>query len=450
MRFGQCLVWLCVFLSFAAVWAPLCHAEGERRVGVLEFRNPAGLPTQEVDYVTEIVRTEARRALPRDRYLLLTKENIQELLPPDVGVKGLESCTGECEVEIGRKIGVHYLVTGEIVRFGDELRVTVRLYDAQTGNLLESQKVKGKRSIDLEEPLEKVALSLFAMLPGAKTQFAAPPVRAEPAPTPSPVAEAPRPSVPPPVVSARQCFAEGITRFQNYDYANAKKNLTQALLLGGLTADETVQARLALATIEASVNNKPAAEEHFREILRAKPSFVPGSDSSPAVQNIAAEITSRQAAAQAEILIAKGKQKRTAGIVLFSTLNVFGILFSYMASAQFDDEAEYDKEASEAESDYWEEKDMGLDPSPTGWYDKQDHAAEAKTRGTGYAYGGALPSFLIANVAGITLWVIGQKEINAGRETLKSLAWFDEHKPNLLVGYNPANDFKTFGLGFRW
>ncbi|MDP8222376.1 MAG: SUMF1/EgtB/PvdO family nonheme iron enzyme [Candidatus Lernaella stagnicola] len=151
------------------------------RVAVLDFQNPAGLEQQEVDYITELVRTEARKMLPRDRYVLMTKENIQDLLPPER--RNLSECVGECEVETGRMIGARYLATGEIVRFGGELRVTVRLYDVETGNLLESRRAKGKKTLDLEAPLERVSSMLFVMLPGANQFVATAP---EPVVTPTP------------------------------------------------------------------------------------------------------------------------------------------------------------------------------------------------------------------------------------------------------------------------
>jgi hypothetical protein len=142
------------------------HAKDSHRLAVLDFLNPAGLDQQEVDYISDLVRTEARKMLPQDQYVLLTKENIYDMLPPDK--RNLAQCEGQCEVETGRMIGVQYLVTGEIVRFGGELRVTVRLYDVTTGNLLESRKAAGKNVLDLEAPLERVASVLFAILPNAR------------------------------------------------------------------------------------------------------------------------------------------------------------------------------------------------------------------------------------------------------------------------------------------
>ncbi len=161
---ATCLLLLASLFAFAAGDA--------KRVAVLEFRNPAGLQNQEIDYLTDLIRTEARKMLPRDRYILMTKENIYDMLPPDK--KDLSQCEGQCEVETGRSIGADYLVTGDVVDFGGELRVTVRLYDVATSNLLESRKAAGNKVLDLEVPLERVASVLFAVLPGSRRRGGAP------------------------------------------------------------------------------------------------------------------------------------------------------------------------------------------------------------------------------------------------------------------------------------
>jgi hypothetical protein len=177
-----------LFLVFTVGGA---SSQQSKRLAVIDFRNPDNAVTlSEADFITELVRSEARRALPREQYVLMTKENILELLPPDK--RDLSQCEGQCEVETGRLIGAQYLVTGEIVNFGGELRVTVRLYDVTTGNLLDSRKAAGKKVLDLETPVEQVASALFAVLPGALQQDADPP---EPTPSSSPASSSEKPFV---------------------------------------------------------------------------------------------------------------------------------------------------------------------------------------------------------------------------------------------------------------
>ena len=114
----------------------------------------------EVEYLTGIVRLEAAKSLPRN-YLVMTQENIVSLLPPD---KTLEDCQSECEVDMGRLLGARYIITGEVLRFGSSLRLTLRLHDTKTGRLIASEIAKGKEIEDLEDPTSASIHSLLQSL----------------------------------------------------------------------------------------------------------------------------------------------------------------------------------------------------------------------------------------------------------------------------------------------
>jgi hypothetical protein len=121
---------------------------------------------EEADYLTELVRTAARRALPTEQYIIMTDENIYELLPPEK--RDLSQCEGQCEVETGRLIGADYIVYGDVVRFGGEPRMTLKLYETAQGNLLESREASGRTVLDVETPAKNAAQILFSVLPGAR------------------------------------------------------------------------------------------------------------------------------------------------------------------------------------------------------------------------------------------------------------------------------------------
>jgi TolB-like protein len=141
------------------------HPTGKKkRIAVLDFRNPAGLKNQEIDYLTDLIRGVARDALPRHQYILMTKENIQDMLPPG---KNLAECEGECEVETGRAIGADYLVTGEVLSFGGQLRLSMKLYDVTTGDLLSSKRAKATKVLELETPVEQKVKAMLSVLPGS-------------------------------------------------------------------------------------------------------------------------------------------------------------------------------------------------------------------------------------------------------------------------------------------
>ena len=125
-------------------WVPAGWAGPDLRVAVLEFRNLADLSERQRDYLVDVVvRGTVRKMLPPDRYLLMNKENMITLLA-DQGIHLEEVCEGACEVEVGRKIGAHYIVTGSIWRMGKPLEVTVKLHDTRSGNLLAQETVSGR------------------------------------------------------------------------------------------------------------------------------------------------------------------------------------------------------------------------------------------------------------------------------------------------------------------
>ncbi|MBM4292212.1 MAG: hypothetical protein FJ138_12885, partial [Deltaproteobacteria bacterium] len=169
-----------------AAWAQ--EARAEERIAVLPLRNAAQLERGEVDYLTGILRGVTAKRLPKT-YIVMTQENILTLLPPSTK---LEDCVGECEVDTGRTLGARHIITGEVVRFGSSLRLTLRLHDTESGRLVGSEVAKGKLVEDLEAPTEEAIAALLTPLAapeGRPAERAAP----QPAPelTPAPPAAAP-------------------------------------------------------------------------------------------------------------------------------------------------------------------------------------------------------------------------------------------------------------------
>jgi formylglycine-generating enzyme required for sulfatase activity len=139
------------------------------RVAVLEIVNKANLPRAEVSYLTNLIRQAASR-LPHRRYEVITRENVRALLPPG---KKLEDCIGSCAVKTARELGAHWLLTGEALRFGRGLRVSLNLHHASSGVLRGSDVVKGEAVEHLEGPLQGSAVGLFAVLDPSLRRVAA-------------------------------------------------------------------------------------------------------------------------------------------------------------------------------------------------------------------------------------------------------------------------------------
>lgn len=146
----------------APMSASVAAHEGEEseveRVAVLELKNrlPQEITRDEISFLTNEARAVVS-ALPKSHFIVMTRESLQMLIAPG---KRLEDCVGTCEVETGRMIGAQWIITGEVVRFGTSLRVSLKLHDTRTGQLISGGSLKGKTVEDLEQPIKEETLRL--------------------------------------------------------------------------------------------------------------------------------------------------------------------------------------------------------------------------------------------------------------------------------------------------
>ncbi|MFN3200305.1 MAG: hypothetical protein ACE366_18045 [Bradymonadia bacterium] len=161
---------------------------------MLEFINSTSLTVEEAQFITNLVREQATR-LPRSSFFLMSQENILAMLPPGVD---LASCEGACEVETGRNIGVDYIISGQIITFGNTLRVVMKLHETRDGTLLASKQAKGNDVLQLEESLLVSAHQLIDVIMPESPPEASAPAPSAPAAPPSPpeptASEQPAPS----------------------------------------------------------------------------------------------------------------------------------------------------------------------------------------------------------------------------------------------------------------
>lgn len=156
-----------IFFGFLTTLITLCasgDAQAEeasplQRVAILELKNlaPGKITSAEVKYLSDEVR-RITSLFPKERYLIMTKENIELMLPPDVK---LEDCQGSCEVETGRLLQADFLITGELIKFGSSLRVSLKAHDTRSGTYLKGSTAKGKDVEELEEPIHLATLGLM-------------------------------------------------------------------------------------------------------------------------------------------------------------------------------------------------------------------------------------------------------------------------------------------------
>ena len=157
------LFWV-FFFGFAVIAA---HAAQSVHVAVLETvsSEDASISRSEKMFLTDELRSQAAKVLPANMgFVIMTRENIKTMLPPD---KSLEDCEGGCLAETGRNISAEYVAQAHIGVFAGDLAMTVELYETTTGRMLGSYTAKGSGAENLLTDIQKLSPSLFARIPGA-------------------------------------------------------------------------------------------------------------------------------------------------------------------------------------------------------------------------------------------------------------------------------------------
>ena len=112
------------------------HARAKERIAILELANPAGLTKQEVTYLSELLRGLVSDKVG-DQYITIDKATMFTLLPQGMTPECLDEA--KCEIEMGQMMQAAYIITGSVIRFGQNLRVSIRLYDTRTGQRVGSE-----------------------------------------------------------------------------------------------------------------------------------------------------------------------------------------------------------------------------------------------------------------------------------------------------------------------
>lgn len=133
---------------------------GVARLAVLELQDSAGLAAEELAYLSDLLRGIALRLLPK-RYFLMTRENLLAQLPPG---QALSDCLGGCEIETARRVGADFVISGQLLRFGSELRLNLKLHDSASAALLAQAQASAEQLKALEFALGAAARRLLAPL----------------------------------------------------------------------------------------------------------------------------------------------------------------------------------------------------------------------------------------------------------------------------------------------
>ena len=160
--FKSSLVYLVLLIVFHStnLYAQASPTDAPQRVAVLTLKNKLNSHQNEINYLTAMIRGEVARQLS-SAYLVMTEENIISLLPAN---KPLEDCVSDCQITLGREIGASYIITGELVRFGQSLRLFILLHNTRSGRLISNEIAKAKTLEGIEEPTQKAVARLLDKL----------------------------------------------------------------------------------------------------------------------------------------------------------------------------------------------------------------------------------------------------------------------------------------------
>ncbi len=141
--------------------AVLLVAAPAQVLGVLEFRDkvPEGQKI-DVPYLPDQVRSSAKEVLPSIK--VITRENMLVLLQSSG--KELAACEGECEVDTGRRIGAELVVSGELLRFGTQYKLNMKLHDTRSGELISGAVASGSTADELDRNLRPAVEKLLGPL----------------------------------------------------------------------------------------------------------------------------------------------------------------------------------------------------------------------------------------------------------------------------------------------
>ena len=105
---------LCLSVMGLGIGGEALGKSDPKRIAVIDFEDDGSLKSKELDYLANKVRGVTSE-LRRRGFFVYTRENILDTLGPEAVCDASE---GLCEVDIGRRMGAHYVVTGRVNEIG--------------------------------------------------------------------------------------------------------------------------------------------------------------------------------------------------------------------------------------------------------------------------------------------------------------------------------------------
>ena len=108
-------------------------AWGKTTIAVLDFEGK-GIPESETSILTDRLRNEVFKT---DVFVVLERGQMDDVLK-EQGFQQSGCISSECAVEVGRMLGVQQMVAGSIGKVGSVYTVSARIFDVETGKILQS------------------------------------------------------------------------------------------------------------------------------------------------------------------------------------------------------------------------------------------------------------------------------------------------------------------------
>ena len=124
----RCWLWLLAAVLLAASSPALAKDP----VAVVELQSSSKrLTVDEVQFVTDMVREAARNGLDPARYVVMTRETMEVMVP----APEMRCMAGTCLIDIGKRLQASFVVGGGLKDFGGEIAITLEAYETQGGTL---------------------------------------------------------------------------------------------------------------------------------------------------------------------------------------------------------------------------------------------------------------------------------------------------------------------------
>ena len=124
-------------LCISAVVSPAhpATAVSKKMIAVLNLSSDDSVGDDQLVYMADRIRGSIRDAIDGDEWMVITRENM--LVLQEANATDLAQCEdASCEVELGRRIGAHRIVAGNVVKFDQEFCCSLSSYDTVSSELL--------------------------------------------------------------------------------------------------------------------------------------------------------------------------------------------------------------------------------------------------------------------------------------------------------------------------